>query len=1319
MWASASPVALYSHRGPRRRPTKKDAPAATTEAGLSSPSAPDAGEASVAQVKGETKTKTTATSTATTDNNNHAISPELLEPAIDGPPSPERIRALSKQMKRASVLDTSVAGGSSTTTTTAVAAAASSSGSSSLRSHGSGRPSWEQTLETFSLSRRSSGRSTASSMPSNSAAAAARDRPESVQIFGKSLFGRRAKLKQNQQLLHPQQRRESGQQSSSSSLYSAELHVENGGSSAPTSATREHFLPSMFTRRRTLRLNSLTGGSRDGKDEPSPSSVPGSASSSTKTTPTTVSNIRKLQISGPYNFQHVTHTRRDQLPQLQRASRMELVSEFSIVRAAASQLTSTTGPGVLRGIRADDLHFADFSSEALPLQDDQSQQQPYYQGLSTPHSAPLQKHALAPGARVRPPIKHTRSHENLRASPPRPVRPDNMVTTGPPIPPPPRVSSRMSMLMDGGAGDVVYDSLDATPLQRPQTSGGLHGYFRHPQPFALTPSPERRPPATSHGLMPLRHASAAADAADEDAVSPTSDPFSSARSLPHAITTPDDAAWPLTASAVVMTFESNLLPDVPEEDEDRALAAGGAHGKLSRLSRQSFASNSSSLRRSQSVPLLRQSASLQHLQQREQYYSQRPPSGASDTLGRFDPLVRAAARAGPESSEALPRESWEDDVDYCYEHEAEANCDYAWDRPSFDVSRDMDKPEDTTLSAGAASGAAAAAAVAAREPRKLETPPVSDASPPLGGSGGLSTPGRFDVPALSPASQASNASTSSSAATVNCYYEAVTPTAPTMPPMVSGPGSQAGPLKICANFSLPGRTPDGVRSLQRDDDASPVKPTTLTTTTSHHQRTASHASSFKESHGFHLSPSLLIPGDFHHQMLLSQRQDAEPLTPVESNLVMDDDEEPTLTMDTSALITSSSSVSLAAVTAGARHSTASSSSTVGTGSDDGLNSQSLSMSSVSTRHHHYHNNSVGYKQGQHHRHISTTSSSAASTALTRLTMSTTSLNKIDSWVASGAPSVVAVSSIIASSDDDDVTDRPDHDDDDAAHEADDESVVVRSPVVVSPVTATTTPAISPTTVGHSNNGNGTSSSRHRHHHHHRTISSKASFSSLRSAATSFDTNPQAPGLSRAASIYHRTGRPLTRDLRSKSDADLLSVHAVAGAAGGRRPSAPTAVGSTIAMVRTAPTTPTIPQEEEHGADDAKLVAAEAIAAVVKAAAAASTATSCRDCEDKGCGREADNQSTTPTASTTDSAAAKDQQTPILFPVSAEVRREHRRHQSTKSLVSSSAAAAGASATTTKRQRARTQSSVPSDQHQGKPLTPPVGQYALFPSRYRS
>src|SRR3954467_14979243 len=73
----------------------------------------------------------------------------LLEPAIEGPPSPETIRALNNQMRQSSAREKHQSQQSGHTAT--------SSGSSSLLSLASAdRPSWENALDGLSLSRKSS-----------------------------------------------------------------------------------------------------------------------------------------------------------------------------------------------------------------------------------------------------------------------------------------------------------------------------------------------------------------------------------------------------------------------------------------------------------------------------------------------------------------------------------------------------------------------------------------------------------------------------------------------------------------------------------------------------------------------------------------------------------------------------------------------------------------------------------------------------------------------------------------------------------------------------------------------------------------------------------------------------------------------------------------------------------------------------------------------------------------------------------------------------------------------------------------------------------
>lgn len=605
----------------------------------------------------------------------------LLEPAIEGPPSPERLRQLSKQMKRASHLNRSRGHRSGS--------------GSSPRLAVDVRPQWEQALENLTLTRRSSNRSTGSSTPS-------RDQPErdSVAVLGRMFHRSNKKSK----------RASSQYSSSNSSLYSSDAP---GGS-------RDSIIPSLFTRRKP---------SRDDAAQ------------------------KKLQISGPFNFQHVTHTQKDSLPNnLQRATHIELDS-------AVHSPGPATAPGALNGIQAQDLYFSNISNEFIG----------HEPPLICPPSRPgLASRNTAPAIGLRRVIRTVRSSEHLRGSPTRPSRPHAALRSQSPTTygigeqtmcgpvPPPRVSSRQSSLLpvDG------FAAFATASLDRPRTSGG----FRQPQPFspddAFVHPP---PPATSHGFMPP--ANFEAFGVDD-------------RRSSHALTTPDDLAWPLASPVVSLSsgFETPLA-DVPEEEEQ--------HG--SSLRPRLSITSCNSLRGSLSVPLLRAFTP-----------AGRSMSGASETLGLFD-----AERAVEDDDEApvdgdvLNQGDWEDCIDYCYEHEADANFNYQWERPSMDVPRQPSpSPGHTRLA----------------DDGLAETDAATTA-----------------LSGLSPASQ-----------------DSTTPDQEVPTPGLS---------MTTNNFSLP-REVKGSRMSHLKS----IRP-------------VSYASSFKESQGFSLSPSLLIPGDYHQQMLESERFD--------------------------------------------------------------------------------------------------------------------------------------------------------------------------------------------------------------------------------------------------------------------------------------------------------------------------------------------------------------------------------------------------------------------------------------------------------------
>lgn len=679
MWGNNVPYYEYQHSKRRPNTTKDD--------NASLMSVPVHGDASM-------------------DHFNSPSIADLLEPAVDGPPSPERLRQLSKQMKRASHLHRQT-----------VAHRTVSSSSSSIHSFSADRTPWESALDNLALVRRPSDRSTDSSTPS-------RDRPESVQVFGKNLFSIRGRSK-----------RESSSHSSSgnSSLYSAEFPPDNSGHSIShshshtngTAATlKESLMPTLFARRKPSRDDSAQ---------------------------------RKLQISGPFNFQHVTHTQRENIPSFQRGSRMELAAEFSAMRTPGP----TSAPGALRGIEAREIQLGGLNADGLADLDD------------APLTAPVSRPALnprihtAPVSGTRRMMKQARSQDHLRshASPPRvmPSRPprspmDVSIEASLPPVPPPRVSSRQSLHLDAFA---------SATQNRPQTSGGFH----RPQPFNPSEaSPERSPPpATSHGYVPT---------SDFETFGVKENRLSQAPSSPDS-----SVAWPL-ATPPTASFESQSpLADVPEEEE--------VFG-MSRQSRLSLASNNSSLRGSQSVPMLRSFSQ-----------SQRPMSGASETLGRFDMVaaqraMRAGAQEEVREEPKSGRESWEDDIDYCYEHEAEADCDYQWERPSLEGGRHSNMPPVT---------------MALADDELVEVVPITAHS--------SRSASQSDVPTLSPPRSSPKTAQD------------------TVSPMGSA---------MASNFSKKGHRPSMLK---------PMRPISV-------------ASSFKESQGFTLSPSLLIPGDYHQQMLQSE-----------------------------------------------------------------------------------------------------------------------------------------------------------------------------------------------------------------------------------------------------------------------------------------------------------------------------------------------------------------------------------------------------------------------------------------------------------------
>jgi hypothetical protein len=308
-------------------------------------------------------------------------------------------------------------------------------------------------------------------------------------------------------------------------------------------------------------------------------------------------------------------------------------------------------------------------------------------------------------------------------------------------------------------------------------------------------------------------------------------------SMPHAVSTPDESAWPLKP-VIAQPLESPRLELdlVPEEEESHITSRTSGSAASWKSSRE--------LRFSQSVPQFRPpfegpntfdfgTAAISELPESESLVTIVP----DDAIAPEDDESpgRRLSMIWPKPSH---RDSWEDDIDYCYEHEAEADCEYDWDRASANGRPVSPTTKDVGI-----------------DERYSEV-----------GSGRnsyLNEPG-------------------------------------------TGPSTFRASLLVPSAYDLPELSPmsisDSTSSLK-----SPIPQTPLGLQQPHmhrisrlHIRSPS-SSSFKESDGFNLSPTFVIPSDYDHELsqealydeILNSNQPSKHLDP--SSYIFRTDSEETVT----------------------------------------------------------------------------------------------------------------------------------------------------------------------------------------------------------------------------------------------------------------------------------------------------------------------------------------------------------------------------------------------------------------------------------------
>ena len=323
------------------------------------------------------------------------------------------------------------------------------------------------------------------------------------------------------------------------------------------------------------------------------------------------------------------------------------MTEFSAIRASQAPQRE------LQGIRAEDLLKSPASESSLPV---------YHDPVTPPCLSPTKARVSRAGSVLsikKPLILHrSRSIDNFSQPSPKAYKGFHSPTS-----PPPRTSSQKAVT---SIPDFFSDHHHASPEDQMEIGA----------------------PTDDASLDPFTSWSSLANNQAQGLSSQNSNDVDA----PHAITTLDDVA--LTLKPAGPQRNTIALADVPEEAEMFA-------AKKMSLQSTGPAATQSTLRHANSFPSPRHqqiiSASRYSAAIRESLSIEGPTLNDSmlpieDRIFDDIPIRCRLSRrisTGPNGNDAC----WEDDIDYCYEHEAEADCDFEWDRISVGDSAPSEKTQ--------------------------------------------------------------------------------------------------------------------------------------------------------------------------------------------------------------------------------------------------------------------------------------------------------------------------------------------------------------------------------------------------------------------------------------------------------------------------------------------------------------------------------------------------------------------------------------------------------------------------------------------------
>lgn len=348
----------------------------------------------------------------------------------------------------------------------------------------------------------------------------------------------------------------------------------------------------------------------------------------------------KTIISDPFDFHHLTHTNPAQFQSLDTTRETDLVTEFSAIRA--SQRPGTE----LKGIRADDIQFRDLTPEDFTAWPVTPSEEPVSFAISTPETSPTASFSTSPKQQDWTARRESRVFENFS----RPVSryPKFNSTTpqaaSPRSTPAPDFSEPAPRAIDEVLGlpsqqtypEHIGSSLGDAQNQVSLSQLNLAGMFAQAErPFSPVNNNggDTRASSVSNHMLDLE------DVPEEE----------------------EATQWHDSPELHVQhSRSSSYLGEPLVETRPKS---GGPKSELSIYVSQDLTRKFSEVLGSPTLP--------QHVLQagpRKSHSSEKP-------------------RRQTRTNSALPEtihESWDADIDYCYDHAAEANSNFDWSRNSLD-----------------------------------------------------------------------------------------------------------------------------------------------------------------------------------------------------------------------------------------------------------------------------------------------------------------------------------------------------------------------------------------------------------------------------------------------------------------------------------------------------------------------------------------------------------------------------------------------------------------------------------------------------------